>query len=105
MNPKPHGKKKITLLTTMAIATIIATPSTQSTGGSSGSRAGPKSWNNPNAKEMTAAIDSRIYGQVNYAGPEGKTAKESLTKTLSFNAAHMSCKSVFAMRTGKTFSP
>jgi hypothetical protein len=45
----------------MAIATMIATPSTQSTGGSLGFREGPKSWKNPSAKEMTAAIDSRIY--------------------------------------------
>ena len=54
-------KEKKTMLTTMAIATMIATPSTQSTGGSLGSRAGPKSWNSPSAKDMTAAIDSRIY--------------------------------------------
>ena len=59
--PETSRRKKKRMLTTIAIAAIIATPSTQSTGGSSGSRAGPKSWNNPSAKDMTAAIDSRIY--------------------------------------------
>ena len=64
MSSEPEiSRRKKKMLTTIAIAAIIATPSTQSTGGNSGSRAGPKSWNNPSAKEMTAAIDSRIYNK------------------------------------------
>lgn len=47
-------------LTTINIATIMATPSTQSTGGSSFGRGVPKSWKNPKASETTAAIHNRI---------------------------------------------
>lgn len=47
-------------LTTIAIATTIATPSTQSTGGSSSFLGVPKSWKRPNAREITAATDRRI---------------------------------------------
>ena len=53
-------KSKI-MLTTIAIATMIATPSTQSTGGLSLFREGPKSWKNPRASDMIAAMDNRIY--------------------------------------------
>jgi hypothetical protein len=48
------------MLTTMNIATIIAIPSTQSTGGCPGVRPGPKSCNRPSARAMIAAIERRI---------------------------------------------
>ena len=56
--------------TTIITATMIATPSTQSTGGSvhvcplpheNVSRFVPKSWNRPSARETTAAIVRRTY--------------------------------------------
>src|SRR5882762_3108167 len=46
-------------LTTMKIATMIATPSTQSTGGCPAGRGVPKSWKRLRARETTAAIDNR----------------------------------------------
>lgn len=47
--------------TTMRIATMMATPSTQSTGGSPAGLVVPKSWNKPKASETTAAIESRTW--------------------------------------------
>jgi hypothetical protein len=49
------------VLTTIKMATMIATPSTQSTAGSPSGRGVPKSWKSPKANEITAAIDSKIY--------------------------------------------
>lgn len=52
----------------MTMATMMATPSTQSTGGSPGGSGVPKSWKNPSASETIAAIDSRTYMEnVNYS--------------------------------------
>ena len=55
-NDKREGRH-----TTMAIAIIMATPSTQSTGGWSLALGVPKSWKSPRAREIRAAIERRIY--------------------------------------------
>ena len=93
----------------MKIATIIATPSTQSTGGSPAGRGVPKSWKNPNARETIAAMDRSTCtgGHQYYEHPKPRVRHKKLvrTKTLSLSASHMSCRRLFVFRDGSTFCP
>ena len=86
----------------MTIATMMATPSTQSTGGSSLARGVPKSWKKPSASETTAATDKRIYKRPNDGNPRisrraDKTgiANQTRTKTLSLSASHIKSSKLF----------
>jgi hypothetical protein len=58
----------------------MATPSTQSTGGSPAGRGVPKSWKKPRANDTIAAIDSNTYArQVRKSHVSGHAGNKSCT--------------------------
>ena len=72
----------------MTIATMMATPSTQSTGGSLAGRGVPKSWKNPRARDTMAEIvrityTERAYLHLTYAGKRLIRNKLSFLKYVS----------------------